>query len=460
MPTLTRSRPLPYYARRFAGLIVTLLTIAILELLRAANLVVPNPPALLLVGVVLSSFTGGTVHGVISAFIAWTYFAYHFSSPERILRFDDANLVRIIVWAFATPIIAVLVGILHHRAVAAAKREELARSAAAIERGVQNTQLIIEHALDAVVCMDEHGVITEWNPQAQAIFGWSRSEALGRTMADTIIPERYRDAHQHGLQRFLTTGKASILGKRFEIEAVGRSGNEFPVEIAVCLLHSNGGRTFSAFIRDISDRRAAQRKQELMLRELDHRVKNNLASVISILEQTAFQSASLESFVTTFRGRIMAMARLHNSLAATRWTGADLATLIRQTLEPYAMNTEGRVVIRGPAIMLPSTAVSSVCMTVHELATNASKYGALSVPEGRVLVEWTRETRDDGADVVRFIWTEQGGPPVIAPTRQGFGRRLIEEGIPYEVDGRATLDFSPAGVTCELVVPLNPAPAL
>jgi len=449
-PTRSRST-----FKRMMGVAITLGAIGVLEIMRASSLLVPNPPAILLLTVVYAAFRGGTVPGLTSAAIAWVYFAYHFSSPGLPFRYDQENLARVAIWGVTTPLMALMVGMLHRRELHAETRAAAQRADAAIERGQENTRMIIEHALDAVVTMNEAGKITAWNPQAEKIFGWPAREVIGRSMGEMVIPERHRSAHEDGLARFLRTQDGPILSRRVEMDALHRDGHEFPVELAICALESSEGRIFSAFVRDITDRRAGERRQELMMRELDHRVKNNLAAVLAVLEQTAFRCASLEQFIETFRGRIMAMARLHSSLAATRWAGADLQTLVRQTLQPYALNTEGRVMILGEPVLLPASAVSAVCMALHELATNASKYGALSVIEGRVLVEWTREQGSDDKEILRLTWSESGGPRVEEPARHGFGRQLIEEGVPYELDGRTKLEFTPSGVTCELIVPLG-----
>lgn len=150
------------------------------------------------------------------------------------------------------------------------------------------------------------------------------------------------------------------------------------------------------------------------------------------------------------------MSRLHSALAESRWDGADLGTLVRQTLQSYTADTPGRVVVRGESLVLPAAAVSGVSMALHELATNAAHFGALSVPEGRVEVAWAREKGEDGEPVLRLVWTEGGGPGDVEqtppPNFTGAGRPRLD------IPGRANLQFVEGGVRCELVVPLG-APA-
>ncbi len=209
---------------------------------------------------------------------------------------------------------------------------------------------------------------------------------------------------------------------------------------------------------EVEERRRSEERQRLMTRELDHRVKNNMAAVLSIVDHTVRNSESLEQFTEAFSGRIMAMARLHNVLTQSRWSGADLGSLVKQIVEPYTIGHEGRVVVRGEPLTLSSKAVPSVAMALHELATNAAKYGALSAPDGKVDIQWARERGPGGEDQVRMVWTEGGGPPVEEPTRRGFGRDLIEVAVPFEVAGRANLEFARDGVRCVLVIPLGGPP--
>lgn len=459
MPTMTAgavsSRAVLH---KHLGVVVTSATIGLIEFIKSLDLTIPNPPSVLLLAVVFAAFRGGMAPGLLSAAIAWTYIAYHFSLPGQPFRFNEENSIRVPIWGITTPAMAVLVGVLHRRAVRLASEAERARAAEAIRRGEENTRLVIENALDAIITTDEHHLITGWNPQAERIFGRSRAKALRSSFVETVIAPERRAEYLQLITAFLHAGGRWPIRDRVETMAVRADGREFPIELSLCALTADGAHTVHAYVRDITDRIDAERRQRLMVKELDHRVKNNLAAVLSIADQTAARSDSIASFLANFRGRVMALARLHNSLAASHWTGADLHSLVTQTLEPYVQHADGRVVIRGTPVVLPAHAVSSVCMALHELATNAAKYGALSVLEGHVDIEWTREPGPDGISRLRVLWKETGGPPVKAPSRSGFGRELIEQGVPFEIGGRANLEFTAAGVVCELVVPLRADP--
>ena len=197
-------------------------------------------------------------------------------------------------------------------------------------------------------------------------------------------------------------------------------------------------------------------QQRVLLAELNHRVKNVLATVQSIAAQTARGSASLEEFERAFEGRLGALSRTSTLLAVNSWRTTELRTLVEAALEPYRA-PDGNVRVHGPATTLPPKAALTLSLALHELATNAAKYGALSVPEGRVDVTWRVD--EDGAAGRRLAleWAEHGGAAVRAPDRRGFGRTLIERSVAYELGGTARLDFPPEGVRCRIEVPLPAA---
>ena len=202
-------------------------------------------------------------------------------------------------------------------------------------------------------------------------------------------------------------------------------------------------------------RRHAEEQQRVLLRELNHRMKNSLAAVRSIASQTLSHAADPEEFQRAFEGRLAALSRASTLLIAGNWQVADLRALIEATLEPF--RTEHNLRLRGPDVTLPSEMTLTLGLVLHELATNAAKYGAFSVPEGRVEIVWA--LRGEAAESRLILdWSEHGGPPVQEPERRGFGRSLIERSVAYELDGSAELTFAPAGVRCHVEVPLG-APA-
>ncbi|MDP3736057.1 MAG: HWE histidine kinase domain-containing protein [Hyphomonadaceae bacterium] len=202
---------------------------------------------------------------------------------------------------------------------------------------------------------------------------------------------------------------------------------------------------------DITQRKQTEQRQRVMIAELNHRVKNTLASVQSIALQTSMTAQNPKEFVAAFDGRIQALVMAHDLLTANSWQGASLEDVVSRTLAPYAArNGVGHhVEVAGPPIRLASEAAVTLHMAFHELATNAAKYGALSAPAGSVAVAWTVDRASDPSRI-EMVWTEKGGPPVTLPTRRGFGSNLLQTGLAREFGGKVNLKFEPEGLVCEM----------
>ena len=201
---------------------------------------------------------------------------------------------------------------------------------------------------------------------------------------------------------------------------------------------------------DITERKRAQEQQRLLVRELDHRVKNVLASVGAVAQRTREGSGSVDEFLQGFDGRIQSMANAHGLLSRSHWQGVSLKELVGNELAP-CVRTGGASVL-GPDILVSAEAAQPIAIVLHELVTNALKYGALSAPRGHITVRWRCQPNDQ-ADVLLIEWIETGGPAVMAPTQTGYGTRCIRSLIPYELGGAVDLVFDPAGVRCTIEVP-------
>lgn len=189
--------------------------------------------------------------------------------------------------------------------------------------------------------------------------------------------------------------------------------------------------------------------QELVIGELHHRVKNTLAIVSAITSQSIKSARTLEEAGKTIGDRLQALGVAQDLLVRERWTGAGCRTLIESAVKAFQSKGLEQFKIVGENIAVSSAPAVSLSMVIHELCTNAVKYGALSVPDGRVAIEW--KTADDR---FKLRWKESGGPPVEAPLRQSFGSRLIEQALPGQMSGEARLRFEPDGVNCEINIPL------
>lgn len=220
------------------------------------------------------------------------------------------------------------------------------------------------------------------------------------------------------------------------------------------ILGADGG-AWGVFVEgsDVTDRVRAEAQQRLLLDELNHRVKNSLATVQSIAAQTLRNNPDPATFRTAFEARLLALSATHDLLTASSWRGADLGDVLAVEFRPHGGD---RYVFDGPAVALTANEALTLGLLFHELATNAAKYGALATPSGRVRVAW-RADRSGSRPQLVLTWIEEGGPPVEVPQRRGFGSRLIERSLQGEIGGQAVLDFRPGGLVCEIRMPLKGA---
>ena len=287
------------------------------------------------------------------------------------------------------------------------------------------------------------------------IFGLSAEQAVGQPLSMLLPPDPSEET-----RKFFVSHERPTRLAEFDMIWVRPDGTSVPLAISYSPVCDQDGTMFAGKLiaRDVTERVRAERHTEMMMAELNHRVKNTLATVQAIAQQTIVNAPDLPTFRESFLSRLLALSHTHNLLARDAWLGAPLSGLVNNELAPYrpddARTNDARVCLQGDELILPPKHALALSMALHELATNAGKYGSLSVPEGRVSVTWT--TRMQGQRPrLQLQWTETGGPAVVPPTRRGFGTRLINEGVPYELDGEVTLEFPPSGVTCTIDVPLE-----
>ena len=202
---------------------------------------------------------------------------------------------------------------------------------------------------------------------------------------------------------------------------------------------------------DVTERKRAEERQRALIAELDHRVKNVLANVSAVVSHTRQESASMADFVAALDGRIGSMATTHELLSAGRWQGISLRELVRRELAPYA--TRNNTEINGPEVVLCAEAGQAMAMVLHELATNAAKYGALSTSIGRVSIRWDRRSNGHARSQLVLEWREIGGPPVVAPSKPSYGTSTIRDLIPYELGGTVDFVLAADGARCHVALP-------
>lgn len=303
-----------------------------------------------------------------------------------------------------------------------------------------NLGAVLKTALDAVVVMRMDGTVAGWNDVAEKTFGWSFAEVDGERMSDRVIPHRYRAAHETGLAHYLASGEGPVLDTHIEIEALHRDGHELPIELSITRTEQFGEPVFLGFLRDITERHDAARRQALLVGELNHRVKNMLAVVQGIAHQSIRASQSLDDFGPAFAGRLAGLARVHEILTEASWESGSLRDIVDAVIAPVADDASARIAVSGPAVELSPKQLMGLSMILHELMTNAVKYGALSVPDGRLDVRWS--TGDEG---VEFAWRESGHSGLAAPTRSGFGSKMIEMCVKHDLKGEHTKSWQSQG---------------
>jgi PAS domain S-box-containing protein len=204
---------------------------------------------------------------------------------------------------------------------------------------------------------------------------------------------------------------------------------------------------------DIHDRKLGEERQDLLIRELHHRVKNTLATVQAIVSSTARTATNMDAFYRSFVPRLVSLAHTHDLLTGDQWQKASLGELLRNELGPYSDPAGTRVVIEGPVVEFPSEFAVPLGMAIHELTTNAAKHGAFSTSEGQVDVRWT-VSDDETRPVLHLAWTERNGPPVRPPTRQGFGSRLLRRVLTAQLEAKVDIAYEETGLRCTIAVPI------
>jgi len=445
---------------------------------------------------------------------------------------------------------------------------------------------ILDAALDCIVSIDHKSRVIEWNTAAERTFGYAREAALGRDLAELIIPPEYRKRHRQGMAHYLATGEGPVLNRRVELEALRADGSRFPVELAISPISSGNKPRFTAYlrditlrkqaeaaqreseqrlrstyehaftsiaevdasgrflrvneqlsvvtgysrdellqrtfidithpedrqadlaqfrrqmageidayalekryihkdghsiwielsasrvddvngqplygirvVRDITERKRAEEHQRLLINELNHRVKNTLTTVQSIVFQTLRNAPTPEDAQTALASRLIALSKAHDVLTRESWEAASLHQIVSEAMEPFRAHGENRIQVAGPQVRLPPSMALAIAMALQELATNAVKYGALSNQTGEVEIGWSLDETNSPAHL-HLRWEESGGPSVRPPNRRGFGTRLIERSLAGDLHGEATIEFATTGLVCTITAPVPDSMAL
>ncbi len=308
------------------------------------------------------------------------------------------------------------------------------------EEASQRLASIVESSDDAIVSKNLDGIITSWNKGAERIFGYLSEEIVGRSIK-TIIPPEHYDEEDAIIQRI----KQGQRVEHYETVRQRKHGSRIEVSLTVSPIKDTHGKVVGAskIARDISERRRDEAQLALLAREAEHRTKNVLATVQAAIRLTRAKSA--EDFKRVIEGRIQALANVHALFVESRWAGAALRNLIARELAPYSQEGNARSRIDGPNLVLEPGVAQTMAVVIHELATNAAKYGALSSPAGCVEVDWSVTNGR-----VNIRWSEVNGPLVEPPAHQGFGMRVVESMIKAHFNGAVDFDWRASGLCCEI----------
>jgi two-component system CheB/CheR fusion protein len=314
------------------------------------------------------------------------------------------------------------------------------------ERKLRQQTQLVELARDPIFIWDFSGTIVEWNRGSEQLYGYSREEAVGKKkerLLRTIVP-----GGSFAKLRVKLLDEGNWSG---ELKHRTKDGRELTIESRIILETVDGQQLALESTRDITERKAWEAQQRLLLRELTHRVKNTLTVVQSIAHQTRRFSKSYEEFTDRLDGRLAALAAAHVILVDSEWRGADLATLAQRQFAPHIGSNPDRVRISGEPVFVPADLATPFALVFHELATNAAKYGAFSQRAGTVDLGWSVNNRN-GQPILTVTWCERGGPETAEPKTKGFGSELIERAIP---DANVRREFASEGVTCTIEVSLT-----
>ena len=319
------------------------------------------------------------------------------------------------------------------------------------ERALGRIAAIVEASQDAIVGHAPDGTITNWNRGAELIFGYTEGEALGKNFSLMIPENRAAD-----VAHILDTVRRGEPVQQFDVEQVRRDGKRIDVSLTISPVWDAEGKliALSTTAREFTERKQAEQHKNVLMAELDHRVKNILMVISSLVAQSLKATPQPEVFGETIEGRIQALSRVHALLNQRRSNQAPLQDVVEGELAAYRSDGKERVVIDGVSVNLTPRATQSVAMALHELATNAAKYGALSTPDGTVHVSW-RIANSTDAPTVTIDWHESGGPRIKSPSRRGFGSDLIERIVSYELEAKVHRDFAPTGLRCRIEFPLR-----
>lgn len=318
------------------------------------------------------------------------------------------------------------------------------RAAAELIDREERYRAIVETAVDGIIVIDADNIIQSFNVAADRMFGFEIGDAIGQHVSILMHGED-AIAHEAGTRRHAATGEKTVLGTAgVRVNARRKDGSSFPAHLAIAEWFVGGERFYTGIMRDLSEQVASDEARDILAREVDHRAKNALAVVQSLVKLT--RASTVRQFIEAVSGRIEALSRAHSLLSQSNWSGAQLSQIVNDELAVAAKG--GDVRVDGPSIRVEADSVQPISMVIHELATNAFKYGALSSPNGKVEVTWKIVEGN-----LVLLWCEKGGPATTEPEQFGFGARMLKQVVTKQINGELDYDWRPEGLSVTITMP-------
>jgi PAS domain S-box-containing protein len=387
-------------------------------------------PAIVITAIV-SGFWPAVLVTLLSSLIAW----YVFLPPYFDWGMDQRGAISLALFVMVAGVNIALVALLN-------------RALDRIVAQEQNVRVLIDSAPNGIVVVNEEGKIQLINASTERLFGYSREELLGQNV-EMLVPERQAKGHRALRESFHQNPETRPMGAGRDLSGRRKDGSEFPIEIGLNPVGQDGNAAVLATVIDISERKQAHDRQQLLIGELHHRTQNLFAVVQAIAARSFTEGHTQKDAKEIFSGRLQALARAHSMLAEAAWKGAPLDEIVNQECAAFSKHLS----VSGCDIVVNEPAAQQFALIIHELATNALKHGALSARGGRVAIEGKVE-RLNGDSIFSFAWTESGGPPVSKPMRTGFGSIILLEAA-KQFGQDVALDFDPQGLSYKLRLSLS-----
>lgn len=427
-----RKHPLTTYG-------ITILAIAVATILRAVaggELMAGLPfityyPAIIVVALI-GGFRCGLLATLLSMLAAW----YFFLPPLNSWQLEYHGALSL---GFFVLMSLVNISIIHFldTAVDRAMAQE------------ENIHTLVRSAPNGILVVNDEGRITLVNPSLERLFGYDPGELLGRKV-EHLVPEDSDEEHRHLRARYMAHPEARPMGQGRDLSGRRKDGSEFPVEIGLNPVKSDSRNGVLATVIDITDRKRAYETQNLIIRELHHRTQNLFAVMEAIIARSFDEAKTPAEAKFALKGRVHALAQAYALVTNAAGNEASLRDLLSEQLLPFSE----RVALSGCDVRVSPSAAQQFALIVHELATNALKYGALSIPEGRVSIDGRVERANGAERKFCFVWKETDGPTPAEPSRKGFGSVILLD-VAKLWAGEVSADFSDSGLTYLLRAPLD-----